>query len=201
MRRKERESASTHSTSGIQPPFELRSSSRSQNSEAVNQEIVPVILPKDLDLSALILDSPAEEEERELGRKRDSHGDKRRIVELGSFLLAVVGDDGSNGLDDEDHVDGWKKRRRRNQKGEKIRQSVPQAKIWDIDGGRRTHLPSRTRRQSGGRKKGRNREEVSDPLDTNASLDSSSSLLDFDEQTTRNSRSQSSRIELHPEAT
>jgi len=72
----------------------------------IDEKIVPVILPQDLDLSTLILDSPAEEEESELGEERDTNGDEGRIVEFRRLLLAVVSDDGSDGFYDEDHVHG-----------------------------------------------------------------------------------------------
>jgi len=44
---------------GIDPPFQLRSAHGSQDTEAVDHQVISVILPEDIDLRVLILQSPA----------------------------------------------------------------------------------------------------------------------------------------------
>ena len=53
-------------THGIDPPTQLGTADRRQNTEAIDEQVVAVILPQNVDLRVLILESPAVQEEAQL---------------------------------------------------------------------------------------------------------------------------------------
>ena len=55
------------SAHGVDPPLELGTAHRGEDTEAVDQQVVAVVLPEDVDLGVLVLQRPAIAEEAELG--------------------------------------------------------------------------------------------------------------------------------------
>lgn len=63
---------------GVDPPRELGTAHRGQDTEAVDEQVVAVVLPEDEDLRILVLEHPRVQEERELGEKGTADSNDRR---------------------------------------------------------------------------------------------------------------------------
>lgn len=90
----------------IDPPGEFGAADRRQDTEAVDQEIVAVVLPQDVDLAVLVLDAPAIQEQDELGAEGNSNrNDGWQVEAVGGRVGALVRGEGLNGEGDEDERD------------------------------------------------------------------------------------------------
>ena len=87
-------------------PLQLASTRTHQNTESINEQVVPVICPKDLHLAAILPEGHAVEEQEDFGTEGGSDGYDGGDVEVVGFGVAVVGDDGADGFDYDDQVDG-----------------------------------------------------------------------------------------------
>lgn len=94
-----------HSTHRVDPPLELRTTDTRQDTKAVDEEIVPVVLPQNADLAVLVTDRPAVQEQAELGREGDGDGDYGRQIEVVRLCATVLGN-GADGFNDDDDRDG-----------------------------------------------------------------------------------------------
>ena len=90
---------------GIDPPAELAAADRGEDTEAVDEEIVPVVFPEDADLAVLVPQGPCVEEEAELRAEGDADGDHGGEVEVRRIFRAPSGEI-SNGEGDQDERNG-----------------------------------------------------------------------------------------------
>jgi len=90
---------------GVEPPAQLTAADGGEDTEAVDGEVVAVVLPEDLHLRVLVADAVAVEEKAELGGEGDADGDDGGEMEGG-----CVGGRGLReelrGEGDEDEGDG-----------------------------------------------------------------------------------------------
>ena len=71
------------SAHGIDPPLQLGTADGCKDTEAIDQQVIPVILPKNVDLGVLALQCPAIEEEEEFGGECHRNGNNRWEMEGG----------------------------------------------------------------------------------------------------------------------
>ncbi|KAI6776171.1 hypothetical protein HG530_000116 [Fusarium avenaceum] len=95
-----REEDGTH---GINPPNQLCTAGSCEDTKAVDEKIVTVILPENVDLTVLVLESPAVQEESKLCGKSTADGDNSRKMKLlvplglGQFLTSKGNDNERDG--------------------------------------------------------------------------------------------------------
>lgn len=77
---------------GVDPPRQLGPADRRQDTEAVDEQVVAVVLPQNVHLAVLVLDAPAVEEEGELGQEGNGHGDDGRQVEAVKLVVVRLGE-------------------------------------------------------------------------------------------------------------
>ena len=94
-----------HGAHGVDPPFQLAAADTGQDTEAVDEQVVSMVLPQDADLTVLVAQRPAVQEQAEFcgkGYCDCNHGRKVKVVCLGP----VVFGDSAHGFDDDDDGDG-----------------------------------------------------------------------------------------------
>lgn len=89
---------------GVDPPSELASEHAGHETEAIDEEIVSVVFPQDVDLAVLVPQGPAVEEEAEFGAESDGNGDDGGQVKSPGCLVAARCEC-TRGLDDQDEGD------------------------------------------------------------------------------------------------
>ncbi|OSS48738.1 hypothetical protein B5807_06873 [Epicoccum nigrum] len=99
------EDGEQHGAHGVDPPLELCAADAGENAEAVDEEVVAVVLPQDAHLAVLVAQRPAVQEEAELCGEGDGHGQHRGEVEVVGLGARVLGH-AADRLDDDDHGHG-----------------------------------------------------------------------------------------------
>ena len=74
-----------HGAHGIDPPFEFGTTNAGEHTEAIDEEIVAVVLPQDTDLTVLVAQRPAVQEKTEFRSKGNGDGDDRGEVKIVGF--------------------------------------------------------------------------------------------------------------------
>lgn len=93
------------SAHGINPPAQLTSTDRGQDTEPVNEEVIAVIFPEDADLGDLVAQGEAVDKEGELGAEGNDNSDDGGQMEIAGFRLGAL-DQFTDGEGDNDERDG-----------------------------------------------------------------------------------------------
>lgn len=89
-------------SSRVDPPGELGAGGAREDAHRVDGQVVPVILPEDLDLRRRRFNGVAVAEERKLGCQCNADRNQRRDVQLVVVVLGSMGRERADRLDDED---------------------------------------------------------------------------------------------------
>lgn len=90
-------------TCRVEPPHQLGTADGRQETEAVDEQVVAVVLPENADLAVPVLDGPRVQKQRELCGERDAHGDDRGEVEGLEVAVRFRQVLGAESNDDERH--------------------------------------------------------------------------------------------------
>lgn len=86
----------------VQPPLEVTPAHTGQDTEAIDHQIITMILPQNPHLGIRLLQTPAPQEEDKLGRKGGGHGNDGGEVEVFDGFVVVVRGNVLDGDDDQD---------------------------------------------------------------------------------------------------